>query len=384
MCLQRKRKNHFYELNTMKHNWEYKKLKEVCQKGSSNIQQNKIAEITGNYPVYGASGFVQNIDFYHQEKPYIGIVKDGSGVGRVNIYPAQTSLLGTMQYILPNDKVLLGYLAYCLQSLELSKFASGAAIPHIYFRDYGESFIPLPPLPIQQKIVAELDKVCLIIEKKKQQLKELDNLAQAIFYDMFGDPVENEKGWEVKKWEDLFDTRLGKMLDAKHQIASDASHYYLGNSNVQWGYFDLKSLNTMTFSKNEEQKFELKYGDLLVCEGGESGRCAVWLENCSEIKYQKAIHRARCKDDSVLPIFVRYFMQFLKIGGGLKDYISKSTIEHLTGEKLNKVPIILPPLALQQSFAAKIEAIEKQKELISRSIKEAQTLFDERMDYWFD
>lgn len=130
----------------MKHNWEYKKIKDVCGKESSNLQQNKIADLSGDYPVYGAGGIVKNISFYKQEKPYIGIVKDGAGVGRANIYPAKTSLLGTLQYILPNPDIIIGYLLYCLQGLNLSKFSSGATIPHIYFRDYGECLIPLPPL----------------------------------------------------------------------------------------------------------------------------------------------------------------------------------------------------------------------------------------------
>ena len=139
----------------------------------------------------------------------------------------------------------------------------------------------------------------------------------------------------------------------------------------------------MTFSKDEEKKFELKYGDLLICEGGESGRCAVWTEAQSDIKYQKAIHRARCKQELILPVYARFYLQYFKSEGGLKDYISKSTIEHLTGEKLDKVPVVLPPLSLQQQFTEKIAAIERQKALINQSIKEVQTLFDCQMEEYF-
>lgn len=368
----------------MKHDWEYKKIKDICSKGSSNLQQNKIVELSGNYPVFGASGYVQNIDTYHQENPYIGIVKDGSGVGRVKTYPAKSSLLGTMQYIIPSDNIILGYLAYCLQSLKLAKFSSGAAIPHIYFRDYGECYIPVPPLPVQQQIVSELDKLNLIIEKKKQQVKELDNLAQAIFYDMFGDPVENEKGWEVKKWDTLFDTILGKMLDAKKQKEVDDIRFYLGNTNVQWFSFNLENLKSMTFTEKEISKFSLKKGDILMCEGGEAGRCAVWEEENSDILFQKAIHRARILDETIIePHYIPFYMKILRENTGLKDYVSKATIEHLTGEKLKLLEIPIPPLSLQQSFAAKIEAIEHQKDLINQSIREAQTLFDSRMEYYF-
>ena len=154
----------------MREGWEIKKIKDICDKASSNIAQNKITELDGDYPVYGASGYVQNVDFYHRDTPYIGIVKDGSGVGRVNTYPAYTSLLGTLQYILPKAGHSLSYIAYALKSLHLASFASGAAIPHIYFKDYGECTIPVPPLPEQERIVAELDCLSSIIEKQKEQL----------------------------------------------------------------------------------------------------------------------------------------------------------------------------------------------------------------------
>ena len=383
MCLQRKRKNHFYELNTMKHNWEYKKLKEVCQKGSSNIQQNKIVEITGNYPVYGASGFVQNIDFYHQEKPYIGIVKDGSGVGRVNIYPAQTSLLGTMQYILPNDKVLLGYLAYCLQSLELSKFASGAAIPHIYFRDYGESFIPLPPLPIQQKIVAELDKVSLIIEKKKQQLKELDKLAQAIFYDMFGDPVENEKGWEVKTMGEIGTLQRGSGLSKKDLVENGHPCILYGQIHTRFGAFTKTHIACIPDYLVNTAKIA-HTGDLIMAITSEDveGSCksTAWLGNYDiAIGSDAAIFRHNQNG-----IYISYYTKTKAFYNEKAKFARGFKVTHISTKEIATIPIMIPPLSLQQSFAAKIEAIEKQKELISRSIKEAQTLFDERMDYWFD
>ena len=187
----------------MKEGWEVKKIKDICDKASSNIVQNKITDLSGDYPVFGASGYVQNVDFYHRDKQYIGVVKDGSGVGRVNLYPAYSSLLGTLQYILPKEGYLINYVAYALKGLNLAKFVSGAAIPHIYFKDYGEERISVPPFSEQSQIVEELDQLSNIIEKKRQQLSELDNLAQSIFYDMFGDPVTNEKGWEVKKLKDI-------------------------------------------------------------------------------------------------------------------------------------------------------------------------------------
>ena len=115
---------------------EYKKVRlgDVCEKGSSNIAQNEILENEGNYPIYGAAGFIKNVDFYKQEEPYIGIVKDGAGVGRVSVHPAKSSLIGTMQYIFPKENIEIGYLAAYLKSQNLGSLYKGAAIPHINFR----------------------------------------------------------------------------------------------------------------------------------------------------------------------------------------------------------------------------------------------------------
>ena len=112
------------------------KLSDVCTKGTSNIAQKDLNTRNGEYPIYGASGFIKNVDFYHQENPYIAIVKDGAGVGRVMKLPAKSSVIGTMQYIIPNESVSVEYLAYALEHMNLSKYYLGAAIPHIYFKDY--------------------------------------------------------------------------------------------------------------------------------------------------------------------------------------------------------------------------------------------------------
>lgn len=369
----------------MKQGWEYKKLNEVCEKGSSNIVISKLTDNDGDYPLYGASGLVKHIDFYHQDKPYIGIVKDGAGVGRVNIYPAYSSLVGTMQYIFPKKDCLLNFIKYFLVKLDLSHCVSGATIPHIYFKDYGKDLIPVPSLKIQEKIVSELDKINELIRLKKEQLKDYDNLAQSIFYEMFGDPVENEKGWEVKKWKDVFNTILGKMLDKSKQINHLTQYKYLANMNVQWGYFDLKELRSMTFTDEELAKYELRNNDLLICEGGDAGRCAIWKETDETILFQKAIHRARLIDtNNADVVYIRYWMQFYKVNKGLKDYISKSTIEHLTGDKLKRLPIPLPPLPLQHLFAQRIEQIERQKSAVQKSITDLETLLASRMQYWFE
>lgn len=110
------------------------KLGDVCDKGSSNLKQSDVINQNGQYPVYGAAGLLGNIDSYHQDKPYVAVVKDGAGVGRVTLHPGYSSVIGTLQYLLPKENVLPEYLYYVTKHMHLEKYYTGATIPHILFQ----------------------------------------------------------------------------------------------------------------------------------------------------------------------------------------------------------------------------------------------------------
>lgn len=146
---------------------KYVLLKEVCEKASSNIAQKDLAECDGIYPIYGASGYIKSVDFFQQSKDYIAIVKDGAGIGRAMKLPAKSSVIGTMQYVLPKDNINISYLYYAICSMHLEKYFSGATIPHIYFRDYQNEQLPLPTLEEQAKIANVFGRIDYFIKKKK-------------------------------------------------------------------------------------------------------------------------------------------------------------------------------------------------------------------------
>jgi type I restriction enzyme S subunit len=183
----------------MKKGWEIKKLSDVCDKASSNVSQNQLGNEVGEYPIFGASGLIKNISFYHQDKPYLSIVKDGSGVGRVTKMDGFTSVIGTLQYILPNDGIDLDYLNYSLMSVDFKKYVAGAAIPHIYFKDYKNEPFLWMPLPEQQHIVTILNESFAIIAKAKanaeQNLKNVKELFESYLQSVFKNKGE---GWEEK------------------------------------------------------------------------------------------------------------------------------------------------------------------------------------------
>ena len=175
-------------------------LKDICSKGSSTLKQKEVLESKGDYPVFGASGLTGYLPTYHQENEYIAIVKDGSGIGRVVFLPPKSSVIGTMQYILPKKGFDIRYVGYCLKSLDLSKYKQGAAIPHIYFRDYGERYVKVEEsLSEQQAIVSRLDAAFAKIDALKANAEKQLNDARALFQASLKEMLEPKEGWETMK-----------------------------------------------------------------------------------------------------------------------------------------------------------------------------------------
>ena len=174
------------------------KLGEVCEKGSSNIAQKDLENNNGQYPIYGASGLIKYVDFYKQEKEYIAIVKDGAGVGRTMLLPEKSSVIGTMQYIFPKDNVDVKFLYYAISYMGLGKYYTGAAIPHIYFKDYQNEMLNFYELEQQRKIADKLDSVESVIQQHKSLLEIHDDTIKSHFVELFGNPIQNPMSWNEK------------------------------------------------------------------------------------------------------------------------------------------------------------------------------------------
>ena len=156
------------------------KLADLCTGYTKNIALKDLEDRKGAFPVYGASGFIKNIDYYVSDVPYIAVVKDGAGAGRVFICPEKSSLLGTMQYIVPHDDVDIGYLSYALQNLKLGTTFQGSTIPHIYFKDYKEKKINFVPYDEQVKKASKLNKIEEIIALNKRRLTLFDEILREL------------------------------------------------------------------------------------------------------------------------------------------------------------------------------------------------------------
>ncbi|MBQ8722495.1 MAG: restriction endonuclease subunit S [Paludibacteraceae bacterium] len=274
------------------------------------------------------------------------------------------------------------FFKYFLQSYnfkrQLFSLITGCAQLNFGPSHLKQMFLPIPPLDEQERIVGELDCLSGVIEKKKQQLKELDALAQSIFYEMFGNPVENDRGWEVKPLKEVAPNKV-----YKGEVPSVNDKFWLLNldmisSNtgeiIQKCYFDLEEIGNSTIAFNADNVLYSKLRPYLN---------KVVVPN--EIGYATSELIPLCPNGDVLD---RTFFALLLRSSIFVEYISNK----VAGAKMPRVsmgdfwifPIILPPLSLQQQFAEKIEKIEKQKELVRKSIEEVEMLFNSRMEYYFN
>ena len=186
--------------------------------------------------------------------------------------------------------------------------------------------------------------------------------------------------WETKQLGDISEMCLGKMLDE----SKNKGEYqpYLANINVRWGAFDFKNLNKMRFENSERDRYGVQYGDLVVCEGGEPGRCAIWKDEVPWMKIQKALHRVRI-NGNYSNEFVYYRFLLAGRNGELKKHFIGSTIKHLTGVGLKQVEFAFPLLTEQKKIAAVLSALDAKIELNNRINAESEAMAKTLYDYWF-
>ena len=376
-----KKKNGQIDMNI----WQKVKIKDVCTKGTSSLSLKDLDGKDGDFPVYGAAGLAKKVNFYQQENKYLAIIKDGSGVGRLYRFDGKTSVLGTMQYIFPNGNVDYSFFYYALQSIDFKKYVNGAAIPHIYFKDYSQEEIPLPPMEEQKKIAARLDAVSDLLTKQKQLLSEQDNLIQSTFYDMFGDPIKNEKGWNSKKLSELGSLKNGINFQ-KNDNENDL--YCLGVADFKDNKYisDIFTLQKVPSKSVNLTEDLLKNGDIVFVRSNGNkalvGRCVAVYPNEEAVTFSGFCIRFRKSTSLIKTDYLLYFLKTPQIRNALAG--RGANIQNLNQQILSKVTILCPPLELQQKFAAIAEQIESEKSKIKSAIAETQTLFNALMSEYFE
>ena len=334
------------------------KLEDVCERGSSNIKQSDIIKMSGNYSIYGASGLAGKVNFYHQEQPYVAVVKDGAGIGRTTLNPAKSSVIGTMQYLIPKKNVLPEYLFYAVSYMHLEKYYTGATIPHIYFKDYKNEEFNLDNIEKQLEIIDVLGRCKKVIEARKQELVELDSLTKARFVELFGDPRSNPFGFEKKRLKDTCKVITGN-------TPSRAIAEYYGDY-IEW----IKTDNIVSGILNPTQATESlsekgmnvgrtveKDSILMACIAGSIASIGRVCITDRTVAFNQQINAVVPEQYNILFLYVLFQMS--------KDYLVEDINMALKGilskSKLEEKEFIIPPMDLQEQFSDFVKQVNKSK-----------------------
>ena len=378
----------------MTHNWTYKKLgevgqvitgstpttkdernyssKDVCFFKPSDLSSAKLTELTSS------EFYISSYAYEHSRKlPKDSVLTTCIGIiGKVGILTADATCNQQINAIIPNKDIIvprfLGYSIISIKSL-LSERANAPVVPLLNKSQFSSIEIPIPSLDEQQSIVAELDGINRLIDLQEEQLREYDRLAQSLFYTTFGDPATNPKGWEVKKIGEVATFINGK---AHEQDIDECGSFVLINSKYI-------SSDATIFKRTNRQNEPLYKKDIVmvmsdVPNGKAIAKCLLIKE---DDKYTLNQRICAFRDYEFPPLYLLFSLNrnqyYLNFDNG-------NSQTNLRKDDVLGCPIMCPPLALQQTFAAQIEAIEQQKELIRRSLNETRTLLAARMQYYFE
>ena len=362
----------------------YVTLGEVCSKGSSNIAQKDIEYNNGEYAIYGASGYIKNVDFYHQDNSYVAVVKDGAGIGRTMLLPAKTSVIGTMQYLIPNELVDVKYLYYAVTFMNLSKYYSGAAIPHIYFKDYRKEKLPLPTYEEQQEIISILNRIDNLINICITLCNRFDLLVKSRFMEMFGDPVSNPLNWDTKPLLSLGNCKNGMNF-----------HYDENGVEINClGVGDFKDLSiianttilpTIILNEMPSKEYLLQNDDIVFVRSNGNkalvGRSVAVYPNKVPTTFSGFCIRFRKHDDTVI---VPYLLRVLKTDSIRNKMKGRgANIQNLNQQILSTLEIPIPPLELQCQFADFVAQTDKSKLAVKQILEKAETLKKSLMQEYF-
>lgn len=278
------------------------KLNNLCSRGKSSLRQKDVSN-DGPYAVYGASGLVGTMASFQNAVPYVAVVKDGAGVGRASACEAKTSVLGTMQALIPSEGIDRDYLLHLVRSLHLGDGFSGSTIPHIYFKDYGKLPVRLHSPAEQKRIVDIFASIERQIKVSKQQLDQLDSLVKSRFIEMFGDPVE-ENRWARITLASLC-TKLGSGATPRGGKAAykTSGIPLIRSMNVHNGYFESKDLAYIDeIQAKKLDNVTLHKGDVLLnITGASVARSCLLPDYLAGGRVNQHVSIVRCDPNRMLP-----------------------------------------------------------------------------------
>lgn len=339
-------------------------LNSLCSKGKSTLRQ-KDLNIGGLYPVYGASGIIGYMDTYQNEREYIAVVKDGAGVGRATICPSKSSVLGTMQALLPNEGVECRYLLHLVRALNLGSGFSGSTIPHIYYKDYGKRLVPSFSLERQKNISARFEKIESLIDLGKQALECCERLVKSQFVEMFG--TANERLCEYVSLEDI----CSAIVDCPHETPKyngDLQHPAIRTSELVGTTINWE---TMKYVSHEEYLRRTKRlaplpGDVVYAREGTYGNAAVLPEGHEFCLGQRTM-LFRPDGNICSPVYFLYALTSTDVRRQADELNVGSTVPHINVRDAKRFLIPLPSIELQSEFAFFVSEVDKSRFVARKS-----------------
>jgi len=368
--------------------WTYGVLDDAVNKGSSNISLNKIKKDDGEFPVYGAKGYVQNVSFYQQESEYLGIIKDGAGIGRVSKHPAKSSILATMQYIIPINGFDIQFVNYFLNYIDFEKYRTGSTIPHIYYKDYKSEPFPLIPLAEQKRIVAKLDELFALIENGKLKVEKLLADAKELFQSQLNEIFSNGKlKVENGKWvEKTLGEVCEKIQDGAHSSPkiqydekSENRFLYITSKNIRNNYLKLSNISYVdeAFHNSIYPRCNPEYGDILITkDGANTGN--ITLNTLKEpFSLLSSVCLIKTNQTLLLPSFLKGYIQSPI---GFKNITGKMTgtaIKRIILKTIKKAVIPLPDLDTQLKIVKMLDELYDNTQALESKYQQELDALDE-------
>jgi type I restriction enzyme S subunit len=346
----------------------------------------------GRYPYYGANGIQDYVADYIFDDELVLLAEDGGNFGS-KTRPIAYRVSGKCwvnnhaHVLKPMANVDVDYLCYSLMFYDTEELVNGATRQKLTQAAMRKMLIPQRPITEQKKIVSELSKIQSIISVRQQQLQKLDELVKARFVELFGDMFLNFEEWNEAPLESLADIvsgiTKGRKVSEKHLIKVP----YMAVSNVKEGYIDWTTVKTIEATEQEINQYRLLPDDVLMTEGGDPdklGRGAIIkapMENCI---HQNHIFRVRLDETHILPVYFAEYLQHQRAKRYFLGCAKQTTgIASINMRQLKALPVLIPPLGLQNQFAAFVTQTDKSKVAVQKALDEAQLLFDSLMQKYF-
>lgn len=317
------------------------------------------------------------------------ILSSRAPIGKTAIAGCEMCCNQGFKNLICSDAIYNEYLYFFLKSKTdyLNSLGRGATFKEISKSIVENIEIPLPEVNQQKEIAEKFKKLEQLISLRKQQLAKLDELVKARFVEIFGDVFLNPMEWPEKKLESLADIVSGITKGRKTTETDLQEVPYMAVSNVKDGYIDWTTVKTILATRREIEQYRLMPDDILMTEGGDPdkvGRGAIIKMPLKNSIHQNHIFRVRLNEQEILPDFLAEYLQHQKAKRYFLGCAKQTTgIASINMRQIKALPTLVPPLSLQNQFAAFVERVDKQKQTVQQSLEKLELMKKALMQEYF-